>query len=80
MSVALEKASVVGYSGPEDVFSAERGKKMFVQNLRQNSCRISCQMLPGNRNPYRADVEGSKNLCFSSSNCGFPELCAALSL
>lgn len=34
MSVALEKASVVGYSGPEDVFSAERGKKMFVQNFK----------------------------------------------
>lgn len=53
---------------------------MFVQNLGHNSCRISCQNLPGNKNPSLGDVLGSGHLCFSSSNCGFPELSAALSL
>lgn len=31
MSVALEKASVVGYSGPEDVLSAEKGKRCLCK-------------------------------------------------
>lgn len=63
MSVALEKASAVGYSEP-DVLSAEGGK-MFAQNLGQDSC----QKLP--RNPYLVNFLGSGDLCFNSSNCGF---------
>lgn len=62
MSGALEKASAVGYSEPEDVLSAEGGK-MFVQNLGQDSC----QKLPSN--PYLVDFLGSGDLCFNSSNC-----------
>lgn len=49
-------------------FSVEAGGggKTFVQNLGQNSCKVSCQKFPENRKAYLVGVLGSEDLCFCS--------------